>query len=66
MRKINTSCSSGDNIILKDGRKCKVGVIKKIDNKNLIALHFQINSSSGVTEYVSTAKLNKMFASNIL
>lgn len=63
MKTINTTVSTGDIVKLKDGRECRIGIIRKVDGKNLIDIHFKINDTSGYTEQVSTRKLNQILKS---
>ena len=59
MKHISTTVKTGD-ITTINGREVKIDIIKKIDGKNKIALHYNINDTSGITEYVTTFQLNKL------
>ncbi len=66
MKTLQTSVSTGDKVEI-NGKNCLIGQAKRINGKLRIALHFKItdtNSTTYVTEYVSTKKLNQLLKNN--
>ena len=65
IRQISTTVKTGDTITI-NGQDVTIGIIRKIDGKNKIALHYKINETSSFTEFVTTLKLNKLLKLNNL
>ena len=55
MKHISTTVKTGD-VVMINGRECKIGQYKH----GKISLHYKISEFSGITEQVSTKKLNQL------
>lgn len=55
MKQLNTTAATGDKYLI-NGMECTIGAWKQ----GVISLHYKISATAGITQQVSTRKLNEL------